>query len=53
MADLVEKLISSIVAVLNKIADNTAPVEKIYAALSEYLGNKSPASPSTKLGLFL
>ena len=39
--DVVERLIRSITNVLELIASNTAPVEKIYKLLSEYINSKS------------
>ena len=37
-ADLVNKLLQAITALLSTIADNTAPIEKIYNALITYTG---------------
>ena len=43
-ADLVQKLIQAIIGILEKIADNTAPVSQIYQAL---ISNKSSNNNST------
>lgn len=43
-ADLVQKLIQAIISILEKIADNTAPVSQIYQAL---ISNKSSNNNST------
>ena len=37
--DLVNKLLEAITALLSTIADNTAPIEKIYQALTSYTSN--------------
>ena len=46
-ADLVSKLLSSIIAVLETISKNTVPVDKIYQLLSEYLGKGGTTTPNT------
>jgi len=48
---LVAELLSSITSLLNNIANNTAPTERIYNALTEYIdyikGNKTSSSSSS------
>lgn len=46
-ADLVSKLLSSIIAVLETISKNTVPVDKIYQLLSEYLGKGGATTLNT------
>jgi hypothetical protein len=48
-ADLVNKLLEAITALLSTIADNTAPIEKIYKALVDYTdGNTTKTKASKK-----
>ena len=49
--ELIAQLLSSITAILNNIADNTAPVNKIYQALVAYLesGGASGTSDNIKI----
>ena len=45
--DLMQQLITAIITILQAIADNTAPVEKIYEALSGLSSNSSKSSNTT------
>jgi cell wall-associated NlpC family hydrolase len=45
-ADLVNQLIASITKILNSINNNTAPIEKIYNALNDYIKSKSSGGAS-------